>query len=336
MNLNQLKISTFILLILITVFGIFDAVNSFFIPINLPEEKEIQIQEGQGARDISQILHESGVIKNRRWFEVYVLLSGKRKELKAGKYLFSGRVTLNDAAKKIIRGDSLSDYGLLVPEGYTLYDIDKRLAQELKNIEKSSFSKAAVSYDNSSGQWEFLPANKNLNLEGYLFPDTYRIKYGSKPEEIIEKMLDNFNKKVWAEYKSRNFSEHITMASIIEREVPNPEEMKIVSGILWKRLKIDMALEADATLYYFKCYLKIPQDCGAVINGDKEVNSGYNTYLYTGFPAGPISNPGLNAIEAAFNPVSSPYLYYLSAKDDGRTIFAKTLDEHTQNIYKYR
>lgn len=335
MNLNQLKISTFILLILVGAFGIFDAVNSFFIPINLREEKEIQIQEGQGAREISKFLHESWVIKNRRWFEVYVILSGSRKELKAGKYLFSGKVTVNDIAGKIIRGDSLSDYELLVPEGYTLYDIDNRLAEE-KVIEKNSFSKDAISYDNSKGRWEFLQANKNLNLEGYLFPDTYRIKYGSKPEEIIEKMLDNFNKKVWAEYKSQNFSEHITMASIIEREVQDPEEMKIVSGILWKRLKIDLALQADATLYYFKCYLKIPPNCGAIANGDKEINSGYNTYLYTGFPAGPISNPGLNAIKAAFNPVSSPYLYYLSAKDDGRTIFAKTLDEHTQNIYKFR
>ncbi|MCX6813371.1 MAG: endolytic transglycosylase MltG, partial [Candidatus Azambacteria bacterium] len=125
--------------------------------------------------------------------------------------------------------------------------------------------------------------------------------------------------------KNSNHSlyEIITMASLVEKEVSEDSDRPIVAGILWKRLKAEVPLQVDATLVYITGRNEIRE-------ADKKIKSQYNTYLYRGLPEGPISNPGLSAIEAAIFPETSSYWYYLSAKD-GKTIFSKTLEEHAHN-----
>lgn len=150
-------------------------------------------------------------------------------------------------------------------------------------------------------------------LEGYLFPDTYLVSRGISGETLIEIMRKNFEKKFDAtlkqETEKQNKTVHdiVTMASLIEKEVQTREDKRIVAGILWKRLQYGIALQVDAE----------PQ-----------------TYKQRGLPLAPIANPGLESIKAALYPQESPYLYYLSAKKDGETIFSKTLEEH--NIAKAR
>ena len=149
--------------------------------------------------------------------------------------------------------------------------------------------------------------------EGHLFPDTYRFYKTSKPEQVMARMRENFDKKlapeILAEIKKQNktLRDIIIMASLLEEEVKSTEDRKLAAGILWKRLKLGMGLQVD---------------------------SAPDTYRYRGLPPGPISNPGLDAILAAVYPAPSPYLYYLSGKD-GKTRYAKTLDEHALNKYKY-
>ena len=131
------------------------------------------------------------------------------------------------------------------------------------------------------------------------------------------------------------------MASILEREVRTADDMRFVSGVLWKRFESGVPLQVDAALVYLKCVLLTDPGvedptCRQVLSGDKELDSLYNTYLYKGLPPGPISNPGLKAIDAARSPAESDYWYYLSARDDGRTIFSETLDEHNANRVRYR
>jgi len=169
---------------------------------------------------------------------------------------------------------------------------------------------------------------ENVNLEGYLFPDTHQVGIGESIEEIVRRLLDNFDRKLVPDLReeiqnqNKTIFEIITMASLLEKEVRTLEEKKLVSGILWKRLENNMPLQVDATITYItgKKTTKISKE-------DTEIDSPYNTYKYLGLPLGPISNPGLESILAALYPEESEYWYYLSLPS-GETIFSKTLEEH--------
>ena len=164
-------------------------------------------------------------------------------------------------------------------------------------------------------QSEFIKAAEKE--EGFLFPDTYRFYKTSEPEQVAARMRENFDKKITPEIlaeinppaggQNKTLLDVIIMASLLEEEVQSTEDRKLVAGILWKRLKLGMGLQVD---------------------------SAPDTYRYRGLPPGPISNPGMDAILAAVYPEPSLYLYYLSGKD-GKTHYAKTLDEHALNKYKY-
>jgi len=171
-------------------------------------------------------------------------------------------------------------------------------------------------------------------LEGYLFPDTYEFFLGSKESVVQERLQENFNRKV-SEVLPGGLDENklhdiLTIASLVEKEVSNSEDRRLVSGIIWKRLEKGMLLQIDSSL----CYTK-ETPCLPITKEDKESDSLYNTYRYPGLPPGPIGNPGLDAIRAAFNPEQSEYWYYISDQETGKTVFAKTLDEHNRNIVKY-
>lgn len=171
-------------------------------------------------------------------------------------------------------------------------------------------------------------------LEGYLFPDTYEFFLDSSVEVVSAKLTENFNGKIKSLF-GENITEEdirrfVIIASLIEAEVPHPEDRKIVAGIIEKRIALGMPLQIDATI----CYIK-GDPCLPITDDDKKIDSPYNTYLYGALPPGPIGNPGLDALEASKNPQTSPYLYYLSDPDTGVTIFASTLDEHNSNVVKY-
>ena len=159
-------------------------------------------------------------------------------------------------------------------------------------------------------------------MEGYLFPDTYLFLPGAEMEQIIGTMTDNFKKKA-----GDIGQDIVIMASLIEKEVSDSGDRKIVSGILWKRLEIGMPLQVDAVFPYITGKREILSD-------DLKIDSPYNTYLYKGLPLGPIANPGLDAIISAMNPIETKYLFYISDKK-GITHFAATLEDHNKNIEKY-
>ena len=171
--------------------------------------------------------------------------------------------------------------------------------------------------------------------EGYLFPDTYRFYKDAKPEDIIVRMKENFNKKVTPEIlkeiekSKRPLGEIIIMASMLEEEVRSTEDRQLVAGILWKRLDRDMGLNVDATLGYI-----LGKESLELTVEDLTIDSFYNTYRYRGLPPTPISNPGLDTILAATNPTPSKYFYYLTDKE-GKARYAVTLEEHALNKRKY-
>jgi UPF0755 protein len=294
---------TFLFLILLAVF--FFCWGIFISKDKAGKEKIFSIEKGQGLFEIGKNLEKEGLIKSKIFFDFYVILIRKEKNLQAGKYFLSSSMNIPQIAQKIISGD-IAKVKVTIPEGFTVREIEERLGIEL-------------------------PGD---NLEGYLFPDTYYFPIDASGEEVAKIMRENFEKKI-SPYKEkieksgRSLQEIITMASLLEKEVKTKEEKEIVSGILWKRLKAGIPLQVDATITYItgKKTTKIPLQ-------DLQIDSPYNTYKYKGLPPGPICNPGLESILAALYPKESDYWYYLS-KPDGQTIFFKNYKEFIAAKAKY-
>lgn len=310
----------FVLGVLLGIIGVFGLV---FVnkKINEPSSAKspewvFEVRKGESAKEIAQDLENQKLISHKNYFLFYLWQSGNSEKLQAGKYTLSASQSIKDIAGKIIKGEAIiEEISITIPEGFRLKEIEDRLVEE-NIIQKDSLQDS---------------------LEGYLFPDTYNFsteKLPLKTDDVIKKFLDNFDKKtndLKLQAKSRNidFRDIVIMASILEKEVRTPQDMKVVSGLLWKRISLRMPLQVDATIAYItgKKTREITYD-------DLKINSPYNTYLNKGLPPGPISNPGLVALEAALNPVENDYLYYLS-KPTGETIFSKTLEEHSRakNLY---
>lgn len=183
-----------------------------------------------------------------------------------------------------------------------------------------------------------LLASASFPLEGTLFPDTYRFNRNSSVEEIVKKMQGNFERRA-TEQKLVITPSSLIISSLLEKEVRTEEDMRLVAGIIDKRRSVGMALQIDASVAYGVCqklfvqgkYCEVSQ-VNLVDNLKRD--SAYNTYTRTGLPVGPISNPGIKALRAALNPMTSAYWYCLSAPD-GTTIFSKTLDEHNRARARY-
>ncbi len=174
-----------------------------------------------------------------------------------------------------------------------------------------------------------------LSLEGYIFPDTYRVYADDSIEMIVDRLLANFDNKVTDKLREEVEDQHkslydvITMASIIEREVNTNGDRAKVSDILWSRMRIGMPLQVDSSVNYVT-----QKGDAAISRKDSRIESPYNTYRFKGLPAGPISNPGIKSIKAAIYPDETPYTYFLTDVS-GRVHYGRTLDEHNANKYKY-
>jgi len=296
------------------------------------------VNKGETIRQVADNLKKENLIRSAFYFKNKI---GPNDNIKAGEYSISPKLSTKEIIKILTLGEALSrEKSITIIEGWNNKEIAAYL--EKNNIISS---KDFIALANSPlGQWKFGflrpdfldDAPKQAGLEGYLFPDTYRISQGALAEEIISKMLDNFDKKLTPEIKEeikrqgKTIYEIVTMASIIEKEVRSTDDMKIVSGIFWDRLKNGQGLESCATLAYILGINKTQYSLE-----DTKVDSPYNTYKYRGLPPGPIANSGLNAIRAAVYPEDTNYNYFLSDPATGQTIYSKTLDEHNANKNKY-
>lgn len=306
--------------------------------------RTVAISRGLGSRKIGALLKREGVIRSKWVFVTYVSLRGIASSLKPGTYTF-GNEPIWMLADMLVAG-GMQEKEITVPEGWAVADIAALLARE--GVGSADALQALVSPAGAasfSERFIFLgdkPAS--AGLEGYLFPDTYRLPEDATPEDAVVRMLENFDRRVDTRLREevvgqgKALFDIVTMASLIEKEVISEEDRALVSGILWKRLAAHMPLQVDATVVYAKMQMangkwQIARN-GKVSIEDTRINSPYNTYRYRGLPPGPISNPGLSAIRAAVYPKQSPYLYYLSAPD-GRTIFSRTLPEHNAAKQKY-
>ena len=296
------------LIVAVILIGGFLVYQGIYYPMEPGSDETIVflVKKGEGAKEISINLKEQGLIRYSSFFRIYTLIEDKAEELKAGEYELSPSMNVPEIVNKLASGDRIKKM-ITIIEGWTIKDIANYL--EVGEL--------------------------GPDLEGYLFPDTYEISPEDGIEEIIEKMLDNFNKKLSLELieeitsQEKTIHEIVIMASLVEKEVRTFEDKKIVSGILWKRIESSMPLQVDATITYIT-----ERKSTEILREELEIDSPYNTYKYRGLPFGPICSPGMGSILAAIYPEDGEYWFYLSTPE-GETIFSKTLKEHKEARAKY-
>lgn len=255
----------------------------------------IHVSTNESVGKIANELKDKNIIRSKTVFLTLVKVLGGDRQIPLGDYFFERNFTVLRIASMLSSGShNINPIKITIREGLTNEQIAIVLENNKPNFKKDDFLK------------------KVENKQGYLFPDTYFIFPLATNDEIINMMDSNFRKHI-ASFKDdiskskHSLSDIITMASIIEKEAQGELDSPVISGILWKRIKIKMPLQVDA---------------------DKD------TYKIPGLPALPISNPGLVAIQSSLYPKDSPYLYYLHGHD-GMVHYAQTFSEHKKNISLY-
>jgi UPF0755 protein len=288
--------------------------------------QEFVVGKGDNAPAVARHLATVGLIRNRTAFVTYINVHGLRGHLKTGTYLLAPTMSGTRIAELIGSGHTFSR-SLLVPPGYRISQIEAS-ATEL-GISTADFQ-AALTAPHSQSFLATKPAG--VDLEGYLFPDSYSVAADTNAAALVNNMLDNFGSHVGPEYTQAFAAEGLTLhqgltiASIVEREVNNPTDRPIVAQVFLKRLKAGMPLGSEVTARYAATLLGVPFTVS--------VQSPYNTLVHTGLPPGPICSPGLGSLDAVAHPATSDYLYFFTDKN-GTDHFEHTFDEQEQNIAKY-
>ncbi len=311
-----------------------------------PATTRFSVQAGESADKIAADLADTGFIRSRAIFLFVLKQSGQSTKLQPGTYDLAGVKSYDDIVARLVAGGvPANEFVLLIKEGWNLRDIRDQLkkdgyarADELFGVTGIPASLTEEGNRTAAGlvaEFPFLKSKPDdVSLEGFLFPDTYRIYRDASPADLVRKLLDNFGRKtepLATEVATFGHSwfEVVTMASVIEDEVRGEEDRRRVSDIFWRRLAAGIPLQADSTVNYVT-----GKSAAAVSLEDTEADSRYNTYKYAGLPVGPICNPGLSAIRAALEPDPNPYWFFLT-DENGVVHYARNLQEHAANKAKY-
>ena len=303
------------------------------------------IHRGDGARIIAQGLEKAGLIRSERYFLFTAWRRGDQAKFAAGSFELSSSMKTSEIERALAGGKPVSnEREVTIVEGWTLDDIADYLEAEgvaskeefIAEVGASAkFSKPGTLPDWASSYSALIGLPADASLEGFLFPDTYRIYADGGAKALVRRMLANFETKLTPELRQeitaqrRSIRDIVIMASVIEREVRGAEDSAMVSDIFWKRVISGRGLEADSTVNYITGHSK-----PSVTYQETKVDNPWNTYKYRGLPPGPIGNPGMTALLAAIRPKSNPYWYFLTDKE-GNVHYAKTFDEHIANKNRY-
>ena len=300
------------------------------------------IPDGATTADIAEDLKEAGLIRIPKAFIYFTRLSNEDANFIPGDHEISSSMAYEAIISELTGTAEEEDkvyVDVMFPEGITLNEAAYRL--EEANVCESSrflyfFNAGGLGYNFEN----YLPSNSSKlkfnKMEGYLFPDTYNFYEGMDPEDVCQRIYVNFDSKITQEYYDRmeeldiTLDETITLASMIQAEAANEDEMKDISSVFWNRLNDSATfpkLQSDPTSKYVEITIKPNIDLA-----DEAIFDAYDTYVCNGLPAGAIGNPGLAAIEAALYPNDTNYCYFYADTENSVTYFAETLEEHNQNI----
>ena len=316
-----------ILLALAFVLGIVSAMYIVYregvlpVDVNDTGKRTVIVKKGDTANTIANTLFGEKLIRNRVVFYIVVKQLGIEKQIQAGDFSLSPSMSAFEIANALTKGSM--DVWVTIPEGLRKEEISEILAKELPDFSTADFLSKAE--------------------EGYLFPDTYLIPKAANADMVLGIFTKTFNDKystmMQAKAKRINLTgkEVLILASLVEREARLPEDRQPMASVLLRRLDEPMRLQIDASVQYAIGYSREEKTWwkkGLTVD-DLKVDSAYNTYVRDGLPLGPICNPGLAAIEAVLNAdPKSPYVYYVNDVQ-GKLHFARTIEEHEENVRKY-
>jgi UPF0755 protein len=316
------------LLLFVLLFSLGAAAWLVLAPFGPRTESFVEVAPGSSTPHIAQQLEEAGVIRSRYAF--YLLRWIKRGSLRAGEYRFDHPASATEVYARLARGDVFT-IAVTVPEGSSVFDIAARL-------EQAGFG-PRQSFLNAAKEQATLVADldpKATSLEGYLFPDTYKLPRKASPQQICATMVRRFRAEAQQLGLKGNVHTVVTMASLVERETAVDAERPLVASVFVNRLAKNMTLATDPAVIYG---LELNGRWrGAIYQSDLKFNTPYNTYLHPGLPPGPIANPGVKSLRAAMDPAHSDYLYFVAAGANprGHSLFSATLEEHNRNVAGYR
>ncbi len=290
----------------------------------------VEIRRGSNSRAIMKMLQREGVLRDDFVPLVYLKTLQRGASLKAGVYEFSNASSPLGVLDKLIRADVILK-SITIREGLDRFAVGEMMVAE-------GFGKKE--------EWKKKTADPEIirdidpaatSVEGYLFPDTYKITPGTSVDGIIKLMTANFRKHFGSELafitNGLDLHDTVTLASIVETEAQLEKERPVVASVYLNRHRLKMPLQADPTVIYAMKLRGIWN--GNITREDLRSDSEYNTYRRRGFPPGPIANPGLASLRAAASPASTDYLYFVS-RNDGSHVFARSLAEHNRNVNEFQ
>lgn len=291
----------------------------------------VDIPKGASRRTIAGLLASQGVVRNRWVFEALSRRESRR-TMQAGEYFFNRPETAPEVFDTIAAGRVFVKE-LVIPEGYSMFDIADLVARE-GFTSRDGFLAAAR---DPAPVRDLAPDAQST--EGFLFPATYGFPRHPTGQQMVDTMVKRFRQE-WttiapdpSDPPERTLEQTLTLASLVERETPKPEERPLVAGVFANRLEKKMPLQCDPTVVYS---LELAgQYSGTLEARDLPFESPYNTYRHPGLPPGPIANPGEASLRAALAPAKTDYLYFV-ANTEGGHFFSSTLAEHNRNVVKYR
>ena len=325
--------SQFYIVALFFVFILAVLLFTFFSPNYYEHESpyRFDIKHGESLTNVIDTLYEYKIIPSKLKMKIISFVYGAEKKVKAGRYDIPNGLSYVKLVELLVNGYPAEQVSVTLPEGIWQSEI-AQILQENLNIDSSHVIGLSTSrsFINSLGL-------DTKSLEGYLLPETYYFYPNSTAEEILRKLKLQMDKVFTPEIEKQmaelKMTKHqiLTLASIIDGESNLVSEFKTISGVYHNRLKIGMALQADPTIQY----LIRDTHKNRILKKDLLINSKFNTYKYSGLPPAPINNPGKDAIMAALYPEKHNYLFFV-ANGNGGHVFSRTIDEHEQNVLKYR
>lgn len=290
-------------------------------------EIEFEVRQGEGVDSIGNHLSQEKLIRSRSAFKITVVRSGISSKIQAGYFRLSSKMSTTEIANKLTHATA-KQIRVTIPEGLR--------REEIALILEKSFKEANPSTTFSAQ--EFM--KNTVSLEGKLFPDTYDFDPKSDTGAVVNRLLSRFQEMITKlNIPSEDLNKVIIFASLLEREAGSTTEMPEIAGVLTNRLEANWPLQIDATVQYALTSIRCKKlDCDwwprSFSRSDLQIKSSLNTYLYSGLPSSPISNPGYESLKAASNPVKTEYWFYLH-DSKGQIHFSKTLEEHNRSVCLY-
>jgi UPF0755 protein len=303
------------------------------VPAGSGDAQLVMVSPGESVSDVARMLTDAGIVRNQVGLVAAAYVTGKWRRIQAGRHELAPDMTALEILDALCRGSRKAWRWLTIPEGYTVRQIAERVEEGKLGSASRLLSEAERPEQFSVGFP--LPGG---SLEGYLFPDTYRVDASEDERAIVGQMVRRFEQVVWEGlfekrplHGGRSVHDIIILASLVEAEAKRDDERPIIAGVLWNRLRQGRALECDATVQY-----ALGENRKHRLNHDDlKIESEYNTYLREGLPPGPICNPGEASIRAGMNPARVRYMYYV-ARPDGSHVFSETFAQHQAAIARVR